>query len=286
MNFKFIVSDTTSIYAVTHSGKLFWYGDTKKDGTNGPYGESGWDPHSGTQIGVGWDEFVEVLAGGDGVIYAIKPSGELLYYRDLKQDGTNGAHGESGWDSRSGSQIGVGWDEFVRVFSGGGSDFIGIPLPLSPKSWIYGIKPGGELTFYVERKRDGMNGSGGESGWEPLSGMQIGTGWSDFVHVIGYGGHIYAVTTAGALIWYYREPITADPVTGTPGWRAGSGSQIGSGWDQFAYLFAGPYKGMIYAVRPSGELLYYRHLKQDGTNGPNGESGWAAGSGSQIGIGW
>jgi hypothetical protein len=74
-------------------------------------------------------------------IYGVTHAGELLWHRDLRKDGTNGAHGESGWDPRSGNQIGIGWDQFNHVFSGGASDFVGSPSPRAPRSLIYGIKP-------------------------------------------------------------------------------------------------------------------------------------------------
>ena len=92
----------------------------------------------------------------DQVIYAVKPTGELLWYQydpDLQI-----------WDPNSGSQIGFGWDEFVHVFSGGD----GI---------IYAIKPTGELLWYQDTLRDGTNDPDTEQGWASNSGNQIGIGW-------------------------------------------------------------------------------------------------------------
>ena len=42
----------------------------------------------------------------------------------------------------------------------------------------------------------------------------------------------------------------------------------------------------IYAITGDGSLVWYRDELRDGTNGPNAERGWAAGSGNQIGRGW
>jgi hypothetical protein len=67
-------------------------------------------------------------------IYAIEASGDLLWYRDLRRDGTNGARAESGWDQRSGNQIGIGW---TLTF-----DLEGYCFPLS-------AAPGETIQFFV-----------------------------------------------------------------------------------------------------------------------------------------
>jgi len=85
--------------------------DLKRDGTNAPDGSTGWAGYK--QIGAGWN-FSHVFSGGDGVIYAIKPTGELLWYEDLKRDGTNAPDGSTGWAGYK--QIGVGWN-FSHVFT-------------------------------------------------------------------------------------------------------------------------------------------------------------------------
>lgn len=92
------------------------------------------------------------------MIYAIKATGELLWYRDLASNGT------WNWAPHSGNQIGTGWSQFAHVFSG--SDGV-----------IYGIKPTGELLWCKDIKRDGTNGAQGETGWAVNSGRQVGTGW-------------------------------------------------------------------------------------------------------------
>src|SRR5437899_51528 len=123
----------------------------------------------------------------DQVIYAVKPTGELLWYRydpDLKI-----------WDSNSGRQIGFEWDQFVHVFSGGD----GI---------IYAIRPTGELLWYQDTLQDGTNGANAEQGWDPNSGSQIGFGWDEFVHVFSAGnGIIYGVLidNFGGNVQWYRD---------------------------------------------------------------------------------
>src|SRR3954451_5778526 len=106
MAFKQVVgTNSGNIYAITASGGLLWYKDLKQDGTNGSCGETGWHINSGSQVGFGWENFKHVFSGANGIIYAITPTGELLWYQDLLQDGTNGSLAESGWHLNSGSQI-------------------------------------------------------------------------------------------------------------------------------------------------------------------------------------
>jgi Tachylectin len=93
--------------------------------------------------------------------------------------------------------------------------------------------------------------------------------------VLGDGsGSIYVITRDGDLLWYgdlHRD--------GTPGWAAGSGNRIGSGWQDVRLAFAGG-DGTIYAIKNNGDLLWYRDVPRDGT------AGWAANSGNRIGSGW
>src|SRR5438132_5527921 len=151
------------IDALNPTGELLWYQDTLRDGTNGPDAGQGWAENSGSQIDNGWDEFVHVFSGGDGVIYAITPTGELLWYQDTLQDGTNGANAEQGWDPNSGSQIGFGWDEFVHVFSAGNGIIYGVLID----------NFGGNVQWYRDLLRNGTNGPDASQGWDPSSGSVI-----------------------------------------------------------------------------------------------------------------
>ncbi len=54
---------------------------------------------------------------------------------------------------------------------------------------------------------------------------------------------------------------------------------MGSGWTGLAGVFSGD-EGVIYAVRSSGDLYWYRHLDR-----LDGGSNWAYGNGA-IGSGW
>jgi N,N-dimethylformamidase beta subunit-like protein/tachylectin len=209
------------LYAITDDGELIWYKDTLRNGTNGPAGATGWAANSGAQIGAGWQAFSQVIYGGDGIIYAIRPTGELLYYKDVARNGTNGPNGTSGWGTNSGHQIGAGWNNFRLVFSGGG----GV---------LYGVTPAGTLHYYKDVFRNGTNAANGSTGWGTGSGNQIGAGWQNFPTVCAPGasdGIIYAATVPGELR-YYKDVArngTNGP-NGTSGWGVNSGHTIGHGW--------------------------------------------------------
>lgn len=99
-------------------------------------------------------------------------------------------------------------------------------------------------------------------------------------------GVIYAIAPNGHLFWY--QDVNRHGQNGPNaerGWAAGSGNQIGKGWNNLSHVFSGG-DGIIYAVTQDGRLLWYRDDDRQGNNGPNAERGWAAGSGNQIHFGW
>jgi len=97
------------IYIVRDDGGLYWYQDTKSDGTSRPdcYG---WAENSGRQVGRGWKAPL-LLAGSGGILYLGHVDGTLHFYRDLLRDGTSDGGGY-GWATNSGAQIGTEWVQF------------------------------------------------------------------------------------------------------------------------------------------------------------------------------
>ena len=88
-------------------------------------------------------------------------------------------------------------------------------------------------------------------------------------------GMVYAITTAGDLMWY-RHRARA----GTPDWvNDGIGQRIGWGWSGFTQVVTGG-NGVIYTVDPNGVLRWYHHTSR------TGEFAWAPNSGTQIDVGW
>ena len=219
MTLPHVFSDDKSIYAVRRDGALLWFRDELRNGTNGANAERGWAAGSGNQVGRGWSDLDHVIGAEGGVNYVIKSSGELLWFRDDLRNGTNGANAERGWAAGSGNQIGVGWSGLRHVMYGG-------------NGVIYAIRATGELLWFRDELRNGTNGANAARGWAAGSGNQIGVGWGEAERVFSGGG------------------------------------------------------GVIYAIDPSGGLLWFRDDFRNGTNGPNAERGWAAGSGNQIGVGW
>jgi hypothetical protein len=100
-------SDRSGIlYAIHNDGRLLFFRDLLRDGTNAANGSVGWDPKSGSQIGQHFEGIRQLVGGGDGILYAIHNDGRLLFFRDVLRDGSNAADGSVGWDSNSGNQVG------------------------------------------------------------------------------------------------------------------------------------------------------------------------------------
>lgn len=195
-----------------------------------------------------------ILEGGQGVIYTVTDTGQLLFYRDEARNG-NGVWAYGG----IGKEIGTGWSVFRHVISG--DDGI-----------IYAIDGDGTLRYYrdVARNGNGVWAFGGV-------GQPIGTGWGAFRHVLSGGdGVIYAIDANGALIYYRDEARNGNGVWS----HGGAGRQIGSGWGNFRQVFSGG-GGVIYAINADGDLLYYRDEAR------NGNGVWSFGGvGQRIGTGW
>lgn len=208
------------LYAVQEGGALLWYRDALRDGTNDPNGAAGWDIRSGRPIGAGWADFTTLLSGGDGVIYAVRPDGELLFFQDLLRDGSNATDGSTGWQANSGRQIGTGWDGFGHIVSGG-------------EGVIYVVTAKGELLWYRDVLRNGTNGPTAAVGWAPASGARVGSGWDVFTHLFhGEPGVIFACRSAelGGVIHRYRD-LLRDGGNGVGGaqWETAAATS-GSGW--------------------------------------------------------
>ena len=167
----------------------------------------------------------------------------------------------------AGTPIGWGWGEFIHVFAGGSGT-------------IYAVSPDGSLRWYKHLFGSGQTPQAGASIWLAGSGNIIGSGWNEFSWVwSGGNGLIYGALLNGDLQFY------RDVGNGTPAWAAGSGNKIGRGWNGFRHILSGG-GGVIYVVDSAGNLRWYRDDLMNGTNAPDGSTGWAAASGSAIGNGW
>ena len=141
------------IYAVDETGRLFWY--RHDDPTNGVAGFA--NGGAGREIGTGFNRYTHLFSGGGGVIYGIDESGKLFWYRHNDPAGGAGGFANGG----AGTEIGISWGRYTRVFSGGG----GV---------IYAIDGDGKLTWYRH-----LDSTGGAPGFaNGGAGKEIGVGFS------------------------------------------------------------------------------------------------------------
>jgi Tachylectin len=221
------------------TGQLLFYRDTTRNGTG--------DVNTPGTIGMGgWQQFLQLFSGGDGIIYAVNTQGQLLFYKDWHRDGSG--------DVSSPSVIGQGgWQQMLFLFAG-------------DPGVIYAVNHDGQLLFYRDQARDGT----GDVNTPSVIGQG---GWQQFRKVF-YGGEgiIYAVNQQGQLLFYRDQARDGTGDVNTP-------SVIGQGgWQQFIHLFSGG-DGIIYAVNQQGQLLFYRDQTRDGTGDVNtpsviGLGGW------------
>lgn len=231
------------LYAIQPTGELFWYKDKFGNGANAPNGGTGWEVNSGNQIGFDWQKFSQVIGGEDGVIYAIKPNGELLWYRDEFRNGTNAPSGHTGWAANSGKQIGTGWNVFTQVVYGG-------------DGMLYGVTHDGNLHWYRDIFGNGSNAANGSSGWAANSGSQISQGWQYFTHVFGAPASIiYAsrVVEECGQLWRYQDTLR----NGTNGADGGSGWDVSNGFVADGWEIS-PVEGYCWPVSAApGEIVSF-----------------------------
>lgn len=105
----------------------------------------------------------------------------------------------------------------------------------------------------------------------------IGTGWGTFAWTgAGGDGVLYALTTAGKMLWYRYDTTKAS-------WMSGSGKIIGTGFTPGSKVvnIAVGANGWLYTVRSDGKLVVYQH-----TGRMTGAASWVNGGGYVIGSGW
>ncbi|SCL68545.1 Tachylectin [Micromonospora citrea] len=250
--------------------------------------------------------FIQLVPGGNGVIFAIQADGALIWYRHWGWQ-----TGVTGWASGSGRRIGSGWHQFRTVLgSGDGS--------------LYGVRADGTIHYYRYVCTNHTTGAGYWSG-----SRQIGSGFGKFPRLFGFGGAVYGVDADGDLYGYQYTPSTGTWTGGsriTRGfksyqgvadgsgviyayrhgnvhwyqhlgggrWAAGSGMRIGAGFEELTIngLVCGG-QGTLYGVRPSapaqratGGLVAYRITNWNRV-GADRRASWAnGGSGRTVGSGF
>ncbi len=201
------------------------------------------------RIGEGWQSFRDVMSSGGSGIYAITQDGKLKWYR---HDGF--LNGTPTWANPT--EVGSGgWDRFLKV------------VPAGP-GVLYAIEPDGTLKWY---KHNGY--LDGSVNWA-AGPIAIGTGWSQFKRVFSGGeGILYAITQDGKLVWYkhlaYLNAVPmatnaksmvaqAQMLAWAKSWQDLNQRVVGTGWGDFKNVFS-PGDGNIYAIKQTGEVLWYKH---------------------------
>ncbi|CAN5347532.1 hypothetical protein BH11PSE14_BH11PSE14_09000 [soil metagenome] len=206
-----VAAGGNSLFALSNDGHLFWL---RHDGFND--GSREWS--GPVELSGGWD-VQRIFAGGDGIVYAIKSDGALLWCRDANYvaDG-----GELALDNCR--VVGSGWGDFKDVFSEG-------------KGTIYAIKADGTLLLYHH-----LGYANGD--WTWTGPATIGSDWQQFQQVVATGdGNLLAIRPDGRMLLYrYRPPRAPAPGYKALG-RVGSMTwqgpvEIGSGWTGFRKVFA------------------------------------------------
>jgi M6 family metalloprotease-like protein len=276
------------IYGVKPEGPLLWYKYLGSGEPDSPAtAHANWDSNSGNTIGRGWNGLQHLFPRGDGVIFAVHPNGNLLYYR-YDGDGTSDPNATGlNWDPNSGNTIGTGWANFRFLCS---KPYEGRTSTHRHNSVIYAVGRDGFLRWYryfgdgeSDPDATGLN-------WDPNSGNIIGQGWSDgFRYMAAISDIILMVKENGDLLWYrYFGKGETDP-SGGSGWDPKSSNIIGSGWHRFRHIFGGSDgRGgyVIYAVDHARNLRWHRYSGTGDSDPTSTSSAWSPNSGNVIGTGW
>ena len=214
--FKQMFASAGYLYGIKQTGELMWYHHLgREDGT------FRWE--EGKQVGTGWQNFANVFAGGDGIIYAIEPNtslelatvvgqrpklakaGRLLWYRHLGQK-----DGSFKWEGPK--VVGTGWGSLRTAFYGGD----GI---------VYFVQENGDLMWARHLGRND-----GTFRWE--GPKKVGSGWGGFTKLFSVGdGAIYGVQENGDLMWYRHDGRN----DGSFRWAAPEGKKVSNGWYKFTF---------------------------------------------------
>src|SRR5215471_1425092 len=188
--------------------------------------------------------FVQLVPGGNGVIYCIQADGGLVWYRN-----TGWQTGSSGWaNGGTGVQLGSGWQQFRTVLA-------------SADGQLFGFMADGTVRWYKYVITNPATGVGYWAGGG--NGPVIGNGFDKYPRLFGgWEGVIYGVDDNGDMWWFQ---YTAGNGSGGTGAWANNGvpAKIGSGWKETKRLWADP-GGVIFGVRHAGELRWWRYLGSGG----------------------
>jgi hypothetical protein len=198
--------------------------------------------------------FRTVFAGGEGVIYGITASGDVLWYR---HDGWSS--GTADWAATKGKKINDNWSfpAYKMVFGG-------------RQGIIYGITEAGDVMWH---RHDGWS-SGALWTTTTAGGKKVGDHWTCPRAISGSEGIIYGIKSnqdKGQMLWYRHDGWS----NGEFVWEQNSGTRINEGFT-FPNVIASS-QGAIYGIQTNGEMLWYRF---DGRSNCKGD--WAKKSKSLV----
>lgn len=192
--------------------------------------------------------FVQLIAGGNGVIYGRQADGVLTWYRH-----TGWATGAATWAAGGGLAIGTGWHTFRTVLG-------------TADGQLFAVGADGSIRWYQYVLADPNTGAGS---WASGSGQTIGTGFGYPIVFGGPDGVIYGVDTDGAL-WRYQY-LAGNGTNGPGAWADnGAGTRIGSGFKPYLALLAGS-DGVITGVRNGNNFDWWRYEPSTGLWDNNGQ---------------
>ncbi len=171
------------------------------------------------------------------VIYAIKPNGNLEWYKHLGYKNGNDKWANDG----KFIQVGEDWTTTIRYAFRANSNI------------IYGIKPNGDLGIYRH-----FGWQNGVVAWDYESHFRkIAEGWDDVKYAFSGGGEIiYVVKQNGDLGWYKHT----GQEDGSDNWaNNGTFKKIASGWQNYVAVFSTG-NGIIYGIKQNGDVEWYKHL--------------------------
>jgi Tachylectin len=191
-----ISNDDGILYPVHSDGTLGWYRHLDRLDGSVVFANNGNEKilaHSGSRGG-GWSAFKTVVAGGNGVLYAIKQDGALVWYRHLGWEDGSAVFANKGSEKTltQGGSRGDGWSAFKTVVAGG-------------NGVLYAIKQDGTLVWYRHLGWEDGSAVFANNGSEKAltQGGSRGDGWSAFKTVVAGGnGVLYAIKQDGTLVWY------------------------------------------------------------------------------------
>ncbi|MGB0866247.1 MAG: tachylectin-related carbohydrate-binding protein [Granulosicoccaceae bacterium] len=249
--------DKARVYTVNRSNEVEWYKHAGRSNGLRRWANSGEAKVVSAKGSVDLGQFSSILRAENGVVYGVDagPVGHLHWFshEDWKE-----AEREM-WPSKTrvvSRSSGLGWRSYEKVFYG-------------DNGVLYAVTPEGRLAWYKhlgwkDGSRDWAN-----SGNELIVSVGSQPDWRKYRHVFSAGdGVIYAVTggSTGDLHWYKHEGWQ----DGINSWANGGRPSVistsqGLGWGSYKYLESGG-KGVLYAVKSNGALVWYNHLGyQDGS---------------------